>query len=149
MTKKRFSTKKRGNKKLRRKSSKMRKSIKGGNNRNHQFVKNITSCIPQDPENYSDIPISQSGYKDNDDDWTRLAKNIYDLGPIEFECNGKDAIIYGSFNDEIGFDYGSKIGTLYGEIDNSRPVILWKNGRQYTYEQSPRRTPNTSHYRSQ
>jgi len=151
MTKKRFSTKKRSKKQLRRKSRKMRKSMRGGNPEFREFVNKITSCIPQDPDNYSDIPISQSGYKDNDDDWTKLAKYIYNKNPKEivFQCEDKDAIIYGLFDHEIRFDYGSKKGKLYGIIGNSYPVLLWQNGRQYTYQPSPRITPNTSHYRSQ
>jgi len=120
--------------------------MKGGNFR---FVKEITSCIPQKSERYPNIPFSPSGYMNDDDNWNKLAKTIYDLGLIEFECNGKHAIIYGSFNDEIGFDYDTKIGKLYGKIGNRCPVLLWQNGRQYTYQPSPRRTTNTSHYRSQ
>jgi len=97
------------------------------------FVQKITRCIPQDPVNYSDIPISVSGYQNNDDDWTKLAENISYNGPIEFQCDGKDAQIYG-INLDINFDTGTKKGELYGKIGNSTPVRLWWNGRQQTYE---------------
>jgi hypothetical protein len=131
MTKKRIGTKRRRVKKqMRRKSRKMRKSMKGGS---RLFVQKIASCIPQDPVNYSDIPISVSGYQNNDDDWTILAENISHNGPIEFQCDGKDAQIYG-INLDINFDTGTKKGELYGKIGNSIPVRLWRNGRQQTYE---------------
>lgn len=131
MTKKRIGTKRRRVKKqARRKSRKMRKSIRGGS---RLFVQKIASCIPQDPVNYSDIPISSSGYMNNDDDWTKLAENISHNGPIEFECDGKDSQIYGISLD-INFDSDTKKGELYGKIGNSPPVRLWWNGRQQTYE---------------
>lgn len=131
MTKKRIGTKRRRVKKqTRRKSRKMKKSMRGGN---RQFVQKIIRCIPQDPVNYPDIPISLSGYQNNDDDWTKLAENISYNGPIEFQCDGKDAQIYG-INLDINFDSGTKKGELYGKIGNSTPVLLWWNGRQQTYE---------------
>jgi len=131
MTKKIIGTKRRRVKKqTRRKSRKVRKSMKGGSRR---FVQKITHCIPQDPVNYSDIPISLIGYQNNDDDWTKLAENISYNGPIEFQCDGKDAIIYG-INLDINFDSGTKKGELYGKIGNSTPVRLWWNGRQQTYD---------------
>jgi hypothetical protein len=131
MTKKRIGTKRRRVKKqTRRKSRKMKKSMRGGN---RQFVQKIIRCIPQDPVNYPDIPISLSGYQNNDDDWTKLAENISYNGPIEFQCDGKDSQIYG-INLDINFDTGTKKGELYGKIGNSTPVLLWWNGRQQTYE---------------
>jgi hypothetical protein len=131
MTKKRFRAKRRRVKKQTiRKSRKMKKSMRGGN---RQFVQKIIRCIPQDPVNYSDIPISVSGYQNNDDDWTKLAENISYNGPIEFQCDGKHAQIYG-INLDINFDTGTKEGELYGKIGNSTPVCLWWNGRQQTYE---------------
>lgn len=131
MTKKRFRTKRtRVKKQIKRRSRKMRKSMRGGS---RLFVQKITRCIPQDPVNYSDIPISVSGYQNNDDDWTKLAENISYNGPIEFQCDGKDAQIYG-INLDINFDTGTKKGELYGKIGNSTPVRLWWNGRQQTYE---------------
>jgi len=131
MTKKRIGTKRtRVKKQMRRKSRKMRKNMRGGS---RIFVQKIIRCIPQDPVNYSDIPISLSGYQNNDDDWTKLAENISYNGPIEFQCDGKDAQIYG-INLDINFDTGTKKGELYGKIGNSAPVRLWWNGRQQTYE---------------
>jgi hypothetical protein len=138
MTKKRFSTEKRKSKKqLRRKSRKMRKSMRGGN---RAFVKEISRCIPQDPTNYPDIPFSPSGYISNDDNWTKLAKYIYDNGPIEFPCDVNAAKIHGVFDDRFGFDDVNKIGKLYGTIGNIGPVLLWNNGRQQTYEPPITRT---------
>jgi hypothetical protein len=131
MTKKQIRTKRRRVKKqYRRKSRKVRKNMRGGS---RLFVQKITRCIPQDPVNYSDIPISLSGYQNNDDDWTKLAENISYNGAIEFQCDGKDAQIYG-INLDINFDTGTKKGELYGKIGNSTPVRLWRNGRQQTYE---------------
>ena len=70
MTKKRIGTKKRKVKKqMKRKSRKMRKNMKGGN---RAFVEKISRCIPQ---GLPDIPISSSGYQNNDDNWTKLAKH--------------------------------------------------------------------------
>jgi len=83
--------------------------------------------------NYPDIPISLSGYQNNDDDWTKLAENISYNGPIEFQCDGKDSQIYG-INLDINFDTGTKEGELYGKIGESRPILLWRNGLQQTYE---------------
>lgn len=134
MTKKRIGTKrKRVKKQMRRKSRKMRKSMRGGNPR---FVKQIASCIPQDPVNYPDMPFSPTGYMNNDDEWSKLAENISKNGPIEFECARKNAQIYG-INLDINFDTGTKKGELYGIIGNSLPVLLWRNGRQQTYEERP------------
>jgi len=138
MTKKRIGTKKRKVKKqMKRRSRKMRKSMRGGS---RLFVQKIIRCIPQDPVNYPDIPISLSGYQNNDDDWTKLAENISYNGPIEFQCDGKDSQIYG-INLDINFDTGTKEGELYGKIGNSRPVRLWWNGRQQTYEAPPSNEP--------
>jgi hypothetical protein len=133
MTKKRIGTKKRSVKKqMKRKSMKMRKNMKGGN---RAFVKKIARCIPQDEENYSDIPISVSGYQNkNDDDWTKLAENISHNGPIQFECDGKNALIYGDNSIHVDFNNNIKRGKLYGIIGNSCPIILWCNGIQQTYE---------------
>ena len=136
MTKKRIGTKRRRVKKqMRRKSRKMRKNMRGGNPR---FVKQIASCIPQDPVNYPDIPISVSGYQNNDDDWTKLAQNISEYGPIEFDCGGETAII-GGIDENLNIDYttNTKRGELYGKIGESRPILLWQNGRQQTYEERP------------
>jgi len=132
MTKKRIGTKRRRRvkKQMRRKSRKMRKSMRGGN---RQFVQKIIRCIPQDPVNYPNIPISLSGYQNNDDDWTKLAKNIYENRPIEFQCDEKDSQIYG-INLDINFDTGIKKGELYGKIGESIPILLWRNGRQQTYQ---------------
>lgn len=126
-------------KQSRRKSRKMRKSMRGGNRR---FVEEITRCIPQDSEKYPDIPISNSGYIENDDDWTKLAMNIYELGPIDFICDNKRAKIYGKFYRHIPFTYETKMGKLYGIIGNSDPVLLWRNGTQQTY-MPPSRIPTT------
>jgi hypothetical protein len=129
MTKKRIGTKRRRVKKqTRRKSRKMKKSMRGGS---PLFVQKIIRCIPQD---LPDIPISSSGYMNNDDDWTKLAENISHNGPIEFQCDGKDAEIYGDNSIRVDFDNNIKIGKLYGRIGNSQPVLLWWNGRQQTYE---------------
>ncbi len=131
MIKKQIRTKRRRVKKqYRRKSRKVRKNMRGGN---RQFVQKIIRCIPQDSVNYSDIPISLSGYQNNDDEWTKLAENISYNGPIEFQCDGKDAQIYG-INLDINFDTGTKKGELYGKIGNSTPIRLWRNGLQQTYE---------------
>jgi len=104
--------------------------MRGGN---RQFVQKIIRCIPQDPVNYPDIPISLSGYQNNDDDWTKLAQNIYENGPIEFDCGGETAIIHG-INLDINFENGTKRGELYGKIGESIPILLWRNGRQQTYQ---------------
>lgn len=120
-------------KQMKRKSRKMRKNMKGGN---RAFVEKIARCIPQDPVNYSDIPIAESKYINNDDDWTKLAENISYNGAIEFQCDGKDAKIYG-INLDINFDTDTKKGELYGKIGNSTPVRLWRNGLQQTYEERP------------
>jgi hypothetical protein len=131
MTKKRIGTKrKRVKKQMRRKSRKMRKSMRGGS---RLFVQKIASCIPNNPMDYPDMPFSPSGYINNDDDWTKLAENISHNGPIEFQCDGKDAVIDG-INLDINFDSGTKKGELYGKIGESRPILLWRNGLQQTYE---------------
>jgi hypothetical protein len=114
--------------------------MRGGNLTRAQFVEKISDCIPQD---LPDIPISVSGYQNNNDDWTKLAENISYNGPIEFQCDGKDAQIYG-INLDINFDTGTKKGELYGKIGNSTPVRLWWNGRQQTYEPPPGFTRITS-----
>jgi hypothetical protein len=136
MTKKRIGTKrKRVKKQMRRKSRKMRKNMKGGN---RAFVEKIARCIPNDPELYPDIPHSPTGYTGNDDNWTKLAQNISENGPIEFQCHGKPAVI-GGIDENLNIDYktNTKHGELYGIIGNSLPVLLWKNGIQQTYEERP------------
>lgn len=135
MTKKRFRTKRRSVKKqMKRKTMKMRKNMKGGN---RAFVEKIARCIPQDPVNYSDIPIAESKYINNDDDWTKLAENISHNGPVRFLCDGKNAVIYGDNSVCVDLNNNIKIGKLYGKIGNSSPVLLWSYGRQQTYEERP------------
>lgn len=134
MTKKRIGTKRRRVKKqAKRKSRKMRKSMRGGS---RLFVQKIASCIPNNPTRFPDMPFSPTGYMYNDDNWTKLAENISHNGPIEFECDGKDAVI-----DGINLDTGTKKGKLYGKIGDSEPVLLWLNGRQQTYEPPPSNMP--------
>jgi hypothetical protein len=138
MTKKRIGTKRRRRvkKQTRRKSRKMRKSMRGGNLTRAQFVEKISRCIPQDPVNYPDIPFSPSGYINDDDNWTKLAENISHNGPIDFNCHGERAII-GGIDENLNIDYrtNTKRGELYGIIGDSEPVLLWRNGRQQTYEE--------------
>jgi hypothetical protein len=125
---------------MKRKSRKARKSMRGGS---REFVEKIAHCIPNNPRDYPDMPFSPSGYMNNDDDWTKLAENISHNGPIEFQCDGKDAVIDG-INLDINFENGTKNGELYGKIGNSTPVRLWWNGRQQTYEPPPGFTRITS-----
>lgn len=144
MTKKRIGTKRRRVKKqTRRKSRKVRKSMRGGNLTREQFVQKISDCIPNNARRFPDMPFSPTGYMDNDDNWTKLAENISHIGPIDFNCDGKDAQIYG-INLDINFDTGTKKGELYGKIGNSTPVPLWSFGRQQTYEPPPGSTRITS-----
>jgi hypothetical protein len=133
MTKKRFRTKRRRVKKqMRRKSRKARKNMKGGT---REFVQKIASCIPNNPRDYPDMPFSPSGYINNDDNWTKLAENISENGPIEFLCGGETAII-GGIDENLMIDYrtNTKRGELYGKIGESRPILLWRNGIQQTYQ---------------
>lgn len=139
MRKKRFRTKRRRVKKqMRRKSRKIRKSMRGGNLTRVEFVQKISDCIPNNPRRFPDMPFSPTGYTDNDDNWTKLAENISDNGPIEFNCHGETAII-GEIDENLNIDYttNTKRGKLYGIIGDSEPVLLWQNGRQQTYEERP------------
>ena len=141
MTKKRIGTKRRRVKKqMRRKSRKMRKSMRGGNLTSAQIVEKISNCIPNDLARFPDMPFSPSGYINNDDNWTKLAQNISEKGNIEFNCDGETALIDG-INLDINFDTGTKKGKLYGEIGESRPVLLWLNGRQQTYQDPSTASP--------
>jgi hypothetical protein len=143
MTKKRIGTKRRRRvkKQMRQKSRKMRKSMRGGT---REFIEKISRCIPNNPRDYPDIPFSPSGYINNDDNWTKLAENISHNGPIEFVCDGETAII-GGIDENLNIDYitNTKRGELYGKIGESRPILLWRNGRQQTREPpvTPRTTP--------
>lgn len=138
MTKKRIGTKRRRVKKqAKRKSRKMRKSMRGGNLTREQFVQKISDCIPKDPVNYPDIPFSPTGYMNNEDNWTKLAQNISENGPIYFECDGQPTIIYGDNRVYVDYDNDEIIGKLYGIIGDSCPILLWSNRRQQTYEQRP------------
>jgi hypothetical protein len=84
------------------------------------------------------MPFSPSGYINNDDNWTKLAENISENGPIEFQCGGETAII-GGIDENLMIDYrtNTKRGELYGKIGESRPILLWRNGIQQTYEERP------------
>ena len=140
MTKKHIRTKRRRVKKqARQKSRKMRKNMRGGT---REFIEKIARCIPNNPMDYPDIPFSPSGYINDDDNWTKLAENISHNGPIEFQCDDETAIIDG-INLDINFENGTKRGELYGKIGESRPILLWRNGRQQTREPpvTPRTTP--------
>jgi hypothetical protein len=143
MTKKQIRTKRRRVKKqMKRKSRKMRKtkkSMKGGNLIRIEFIKQISKCIPNDPKRYPDMPFSPTGYTENEDNWTKLAQNISENGPIEFQCDGENAVI-GGIDENLKIDYktNTKRGELYGKIGNSPLVLLWRNGRQQTYEERPR-----------
>ena len=155
MTKKHIRTKRRKvNKQVRRKSRKMRKSMRGGNLTRVEFVQKISRCIPNNATRFPDMPFSPTGYMDNDDNWTKLAENISHNGPIEFNCDGKTAII-GEIDENLNIDYttNTKRGKLYGKIGDSCPILLWQNGTQQTYEPPPgstRITSQNSHsYRSQ
>jgi hypothetical protein len=144
MTKKRIGTKRRRVKKqMRRKSRKARKSMRGGNLTPAQFVEKISHCIPNDATRFPDMPFSPSGYINNDDNWTKLAQNISEKGHIEFNCDGETALI-GGINLDINFENGTKNGELYGKIGESRPILLWRNGIQQTYEPPPGFTRITS-----
>lgn len=139
MTKKRIGTKRRRVKKqMRRKSRKMRKNMRGGNLTRIEFIKKISHCIPNNPMLYPDMPFSPTGYTENEDNWTKLAQNISENGPIEFQCHGTPAVI-GGIDENLKIDYktNTKRGELYGIIGNSLPVLLWRNGRQQTYEERP------------
>jgi hypothetical protein len=141
MTKKRIGTKrKRVKKQMRRKTKKMRKtrkSMRGGNLTRAQFVEKISDCIPNNPTRFPDMPFSPTGYTENEDNWTKLAQNISENGPIEFNCHGKNALIYGDNSIHVDFNNNIKIGKLYGIIGESCPIILWRNGIQQTYEERP------------
>jgi len=136
MTKKRIGTKRRRVKKqMKRKSRKMRKSMRGDNCR---FVESIIKCLkidgryPEDTNYYSD------------DFWNELAYYIHyktDNHLIVIECNAKNvsprkqAILY--TKNITGNDISNIRGELYGIIGESSPILLWRNGRQQTYEERP------------
>jgi hypothetical protein len=136
MTKKRIGTKRKRVKKQRtRKSKKMRKSMRGGNRR---FVESIIDCLKIDGR----YPEDTNYYSDNF--WNKLAYYIHyktDNQLIVIECNAKNvsprkqAILY--TKNITGNDISNIRGELYGIIGNSLPVLLWRNGRQQTYEERP------------
>jgi len=122
---------KRVKKQMRRKSRKMRKSMRGGSS---NFVKSIIKCLKNDGRYPEDTNYN------SDDFWNKLAYYIHyktDNQLIVIECNAKNvtpreqAILY---TKNITGDIPNLRGELYGIKGNSRPVRLWWNGRQQTYE---------------
>ena len=123
---------------LRKKSHKQRKSKNGGSRGIASFV---ASCIQKL------IPVT-SKYLNNDDDWTKLAKKISEMGPLEIECNGNNLYIY-TVNIDIDMENNRKRGEMYVNIDNgNRVILLWKNGLQQTYEPPTNQILNTNNSQS-
>ena len=106
-----------------RKSRKMPKDVIKGGTRG--IVTFVSACIQKA------IP-SSSEYIKNDDDWTKLAKNISEEGPLRITCNGNVLTIYIE-NANIDLVNNIKLGELYVNIDGNKTVLLWRNGRQQTY----------------
>ena len=108
---------------IRRKSRKMRKDVIKGGTRG--IVTFVSACIQK-------IIPSTSKYIKNDDEWTKLAKNISNEGPIQITCNGNDLTLYMEIAN-IDLANNIKLGELYVNIDGNKTVLLWRNGRQQTY----------------